>query len=219
MPIRSRQAGGLNDLSWPLLAFVLSHADRTEGPGFDGCGRKDASGSLPKRTGWGRDSKRAAGSRHQVPTCPPDSTAFWSGARRRRGAVGVAATVGRLSTPPVPAAMRPVRRRVHWVGSSGGQRADRVVLVDHATRQLFDRRHWTCRVELAAAIFEWIEGWYNPGRRHTSLGNRSPHEYESLTPSPSLRHDHHTKTVRETGSGAETRDRSGRRWNSHQTQR
>jgi hypothetical protein len=23
-------------------------------------------------------------------------------------------------------------------------------------------------------IFEWIEGWYNPHRRHSSLGYRSP---------------------------------------------
>ena len=37
-------------------------------------------------------------------------------------------------------------------------------------RELLDRRHWTSRVELASAIFEWIEGWYNPRRRHSGLG-------------------------------------------------
>jgi putative transposase len=47
-------------------------------------------------------------------------------------------------------------------------------------RELLDRRHWTSRVELAAAIFEWIEGWYNPRRRHSTLGYLSPHEYEAL---------------------------------------
>lgn len=47
-------------------------------------------------------------------------------------------------------------------------------------RELLDRRDWDTRAELATAIFEWIEGWYNPHRRHTSLGMRSPHEFESL---------------------------------------
>ncbi|NNG37165.1 IS3 family transposase [Nakamurella aerolata] len=47
-------------------------------------------------------------------------------------------------------------------------------------RELLDRRTWTSRVELAAAIFEWIEGWYNPRRRHSTLGYLSPHEYEAL---------------------------------------
>ncbi|MFC8503818.1 integrase core domain-containing protein [Pedococcus sp. NPDC057267] len=47
-------------------------------------------------------------------------------------------------------------------------------------RELLDRQSWSTRVQLASAIFEWIEGWYNPRRRHTSLGNLSPHEFEAL---------------------------------------
>ncbi len=46
--------------------------------------------------------------------------------------------------------------------------------------ELLDRQQWSSRVELASAIFEWIEGWYNPRRRHTTLGMMSPHEYETL---------------------------------------
>jgi transposase InsO family protein len=44
--------------------------------------------------------------------------------------------------------------------------------------ELLDRRSWTTRAELASAIFEWIEGWYNPRRRHTSIGDLSPVDYE-----------------------------------------
>jgi putative transposase len=45
-------------------------------------------------------------------------------------------------------------------------------------RELLDRHHWTTRQELANAIFEWIEAWYNPRRRHSALGNLSPIDYE-----------------------------------------
>lgn len=43
-------------------------------------------------------------------------------------------------------------------------------------RELLDRSSWRSRTELASAIFEWIEGFYNPRRRHTSLcpPKRSP---------------------------------------------
>ncbi len=33
-------------------------------------------------------------------------------------------------------------------------------------------------VEARMAIFEFIEGWYNPGRRHSALGYRSPVNFE-----------------------------------------
>lgn len=56
-------------------------------------------------------------------------------------------------------------------------------------RELLDRRHWPSRVELASAMFEWIEGWYNPRRRHSSLGILSPHEFETLRPPPPKRHN------------------------------
>ena len=47
-------------------------------------------------------------------------------------------------------------------------------------RELLDRRRWTTRKELASAIFEWIEAWYNPRRRHTSIDSLSPVDYERL---------------------------------------
>lgn len=46
--------------------------------------------------------------------------------------------------------------------------------------ELLDRRRWETRHELAQAIFEYIEAWYNPKRRHRSLGGYSPIEFEHL---------------------------------------
>lgn len=44
--------------------------------------------------------------------------------------------------------------------------------------ELLDRRSWTTRPELATAIFEWIEAFYNPTRRHSALDYLSPIDYE-----------------------------------------
>jgi putative transposase len=44
--------------------------------------------------------------------------------------------------------------------------------------ELLDRRAWATRPELANAIFEWIEAWYNPARRHSALDYHSPIHYE-----------------------------------------
>lgn len=46
-------------------------------------------------------------------------------------------------------------------------------------RELLDTRAWASTEQLSAAIFEWIEGWYNP-RRHTSLQVLAPAEFEAL---------------------------------------
>jgi len=46
--------------------------------------------------------------------------------------------------------------------------------------ELLDRRRWDTRRQLASAVFEWIEAWYNPRRRHTSIDDLSPIEYERL---------------------------------------
>ena len=44
--------------------------------------------------------------------------------------------------------------------------------------EVLDRQTWNSRAELANAIFEWIECWYNPNRRHSSIGMLSPVDYE-----------------------------------------
>jgi putative transposase len=49
--------------------------------------------------------------------------------------------------------------------------------------ELLERRRFKTQVEARMAIFDFIEGWYNPHRRHSALGYRSPIEYERVCPS------------------------------------
>jgi hypothetical protein len=66
--------------------------------------------------------------------------------------------------------------------------------------------------QLGNAIFERIEAWYNPCRRHTALHMLSPvatntagtssRRPDPFTPPPTERHDHHTTRLRESGSGS-----------------
>ena len=44
--------------------------------------------------------------------------------------------------------------------------------------ELLSRRCFKTQVEARMAIFEFIEGWYNPHRRHSALGQLSPVNYE-----------------------------------------
>lgn len=44
--------------------------------------------------------------------------------------------------------------------------------------ELLDRRKFRSKAEARLACFEFIEGWYNPSRRHSALGYKSPINYE-----------------------------------------
>ena len=46
-------------------------------------------------------------------------------------------------------------------------------------RELLDQHDWDSRDQLAAAMFEWIECWYNPHRRHSYNEGLSPLDYET----------------------------------------
>jgi putative transposase len=54
--------------------------------------------------------------------------------------------------------------------------------------ELLDSRRWRTRHQLATAIFEWIESWYNPRRRHSSIGMLSPVDYEAAHAPPDQDH-------------------------------
>jgi transposase InsO family protein len=45
-------------------------------------------------------------------------------------------------------------------------------------RELLDRSRFRSQTEAKMAVFRWIEGWYNPRRRCSSLGRVSPLTYE-----------------------------------------
>jgi putative transposase len=45
--------------------------------------------------------------------------------------------------------------------------------------ELIHRTKWITREEVRAAVYKWIETWYNPKRLHSTLGYRSPDDFES----------------------------------------
>ena len=46
--------------------------------------------------------------------------------------------------------------------------------------KLLNRRRWRTRIELANALFEYLEIFHNRRRRHSALGMLTPIEYEML---------------------------------------
>ena len=47
--------------------------------------------------------------------------------------------------------------------------------------ELVKQQTWKTRDQARLAVFRYIESFYNPLRRHSALGMRSPDEYEKLT--------------------------------------
>ena len=45
--------------------------------------------------------------------------------------------------------------------------------------ELIMQNDWATKAEARRAIFRYIETWYNPRRRHSTLGYISPAEYEA----------------------------------------
>jgi putative transposase len=51
-------------------------------------------------------------------------------------------------------------------------------------KELIHRQSWPTKAELRTAIFDYIEVFYNRQRRHSTLGQLSPADYEARTLSP-----------------------------------
>jgi putative transposase len=66
------------------------------------------------------------------------------------------------------------------MGSKGDCYDNAVCESFHATleKELLRSRSFKTRQEAKTAIFDWIEAWYNPARRHSRLSYRSPDQYE-----------------------------------------
>jgi putative transposase len=52
--------------------------------------------------------------------------------------------------------------------------------------ELLDRRRFKTQIEARMAVFDFIEGWYNPHRRHSALDYHSPINYERIQQTESL---------------------------------
>jgi transposase InsO family protein len=50
--------------------------------------------------------------------------------------------------------------------------------------ELLHRQAWPTHTAARQAIFEYIEGWYNTRRRHSTLGYLSPAAFETTSPQP-----------------------------------
>jgi putative transposase len=46
--------------------------------------------------------------------------------------------------------------------------------------ELIYRNRFKTKDEARLAVFRYIEGFYNPTRRHSALGHKSPAEYEKM---------------------------------------
>jgi hypothetical protein len=66
------------------------------------------------------------------------------------------------------------------MGSVGDCYDNAVCETFHASlkKEKIYRQSWPTRAAARTAIFEYIEGWYNPRRRHSTLGYLSPIEFE-----------------------------------------
>jgi len=47
-------------------------------------------------------------------------------------------------------------------------------------KELIRRRSWPTRRELTGEVFDYIEAFYNPRRRHSTLGYLSPVQFEKI---------------------------------------
>ncbi len=62
--------------------------------------------------------------------------------------------------------------------------------------ELLDRQRFDTQAEARLAVFDFIEGWYNPRRRHSALGYLSPLAYERRGPAAGAASRHEAACAR-----------------------
>jgi hypothetical protein len=65
--------------------------------------------------------------------------------------------------------------------------------------ELLNRSRFKTQVEARMALFDFIEGWYNPHRRHSALDYLSPINYERRQKLISAAQHRQPKRIRSTG--------------------
>ena len=94
----------------------------------------------------------------------------------------------RLRARLIPAAFGRRLREAGLLASRGsvGDALDNAVaesfFASMQTELLDRRRIWDSRTQLANAMFEWIEVFYNRQRRHSTLGYKTPVDYDRTRP-------------------------------------
>jgi putative transposase len=70
--------------------------------------------------------------------------------------------------------------------------------------ELINRRSWKSQAQARTALFIWIEGWYNPRRRHSALDYLSPINFERKHHVPASHLEHGFPTASAGSSQAPT---------------
>ena len=118
--------------------------------------RRSAGEHLPKRSTSNYDPRNSKPLRRPVESAQFTSWAF----SERVKTTGLALSMGRVGDAFDNAMMEAFWARLQT--------------------ELLNRKKWRTRLELANAIFEYLEIFHNRRRRHSALGMLTPAEYESL---------------------------------------
>jgi len=76
--------------------------------------------------------------------------------------------------------------------------------------ELLNRKRWKTRIELANAIFDYLEIFHNRQRRHSALGMRTPIEFEMLHQTTQLVAWNPATRLQETRGTSKSPDMPGR---------
>ena len=94
--------------------------------------------------------------------------------RRSRGTYGSPRILRDLREDGIPIGRKRIARLLRAAGLRGVTRRR----LRRLKRELIERQPWPSAPALDRALAEYIDGWYNPFRRHSRLGYLSPVAFE-----------------------------------------